>query len=81
MNWVTTRTSASRQAIADEFLESYVSWRETCEAVSSSYQWWGTCAARQRDLAFESYLAALDREEIAAQVHADRAERVRALNR
>jgi hypothetical protein len=80
MNWVTMRTSAGRQAIADEFLESYVSWRESCEAVSTSYQWWQACDAPQRGLAFESYLAALDREEIASQVHADRSERLRALN-
>jgi hypothetical protein len=42
-------------------------------------RWWRTCDALQRGLAFESYLAALDREEIAAQVHADRSERLRAV--
>jgi hypothetical protein len=71
--------STDRPAFADAVLASYVHWRESCEAVSTSYQWWRTCAAPQRGLAFETYLAALDREEIAAQIHADRSERLRAL--
>jgi hypothetical protein len=79
MSWVAKRASEDRPALADEFLESYVSWRESCEAVTTSYQWWETCDPGQRGLAFETYLAALDREEIAAQVHADRSERLRAL--
>jgi hypothetical protein len=79
MSWVAKRISAARPTLADEFLESYVSWRESCEAVTTTYRWWETCEATQRGLAFESYLAALDREEIAAQVHADRSERLRAL--
>jgi hypothetical protein len=79
MSWVAKRVSTDRPAPADEFLASYVVWRESCEAVSTSYQWWRTCAAPQRGLAFESYVAALDREEIAAQFHADRSERLRAL--
>jgi hypothetical protein len=79
MSWVAKRSPADRPALADEFLESYVLWRESCEAVTTSYGWWRTCDATQRGLAFESYLAALDREEIAAQVHADRSERLRAL--
>ena len=66
------RTSAGRRALTDEMLESYVVWRESCEAVTTSYQWWGTCDRAQRGVAFESYVAALDREEIAARAHADR---------
>jgi hypothetical protein len=79
VSWVTKPSRTDRPALADDFLESYVSWRESCEAVGTSYQWWLTCDAPQRGLAFESYLAALDREEIAAQVHADRSERLRAV--
>jgi hypothetical protein len=80
MSWVAKRTSTDGPALADDFLESYVSWRESCEAVGTAYQWWRTCDPAQRGLAFETYIAALDREEIAAQVHADRAERLHALN-
>jgi hypothetical protein len=79
MSWVARRSSTDRPSLADDFLESYVSWRESCEAVGTSYQWWRTCDTPQRGLAFESYLAALDREEIAAQIHSDRSERLRAL--
>jgi hypothetical protein len=67
------------QAVVDEFLDSYVSWRESCEAVSAAYRSWATCEPPQRGLAFESYRAALDREELAAQVHSDRAARARAV--
>jgi hypothetical protein len=62
----------------DEFLESYVLWRESCEAVSAAYEDWASCAPRRRGLAFESYRAALNWEELAAQLHSDRAARVRA---
>jgi hypothetical protein len=65
-------------ALVDEFVESYVFWRESCEAVSAAYKGWVDCARHRRDLAFESYRAALDWEELAAEVHAGRAARVRA---
>jgi hypothetical protein len=66
-------------ALVDAFLESYVSWREACEDVSAAYTSWASGEAPRRDLAFESYRAALDWEELAAQVHSDRAARVRAV--
>ena len=72
---------ADNQTLADEFLESYVCWRESCEVVTTSYQWWGSCDAPQRALAFDCYVAALDREEVAAGVHADWCERLRAVER
>jgi hypothetical protein len=59
----------------DKFLESYVYWRESCDAVHTSYNEWATCEPSRRDLAFESYRAALDWEELAAQVHSGRAAR------
>jgi hypothetical protein len=79
MTWVAKRVSAHRPSLADDFLASYVTWRDSCEAVRTSYEAWRTCAAAQRSLAFDSYVAALDQEEIAAQIHADRSARLRDL--
>jgi hypothetical protein len=66
------------KALVDEFLESYVFWRESCEAVTAAYESWTSCNSSRRDVEFEAYRAALDWEELAAEVHAGRAERVRA---
>jgi hypothetical protein len=68
-----------RSALADAFVDSWVSWREANEDVRIAYRWWSECARPQRALAFASYRAALDREQHAASVHSDWAERVRAL--
>ena len=70
-----------RSALADAFVDSWVSWREASEDVRIAYRWWSECARPQRALAFASYRAALDREQHAASVHSDWAERIRALGR
>jgi hypothetical protein len=75
------RARSERPPHAEDCLESYAVWRESCETVTATYRWWGRCEAPQRSLAFDSYLAALDREEIAAQVHAEKVERLHALGR
>jgi hypothetical protein len=59
-------------SVADEFLYSWVRWREACEDVHSAYRYWATCGPKESELAFEVYLAALDREEQAARIHARR---------
>jgi hypothetical protein len=63
--------------MVDEFLESYVSWREACEDVESAYSRWKESRAQQRDYEFATYQAALDREEHAAGIHSLMAERLR----
>ena len=68
-----------RSALADAFVDSWLSWRESCEDVRSAYRWWTACARPQRALAFVGYRAALDREQQAASIHSDWAERIRAL--
>jgi hypothetical protein len=55
--------------IVDDFLQSWISWREACESVHSAYDWWRTCDPSLRRTAFEAYRAALDREEHAARIH------------
>jgi hypothetical protein len=60
-------------ALADDFMTSYVCWREACEHVRASYDRWHACTPPQRALGFLGYRAALDREEQAARLHADQA--------
>jgi hypothetical protein len=73
MSWIANR----RPALGDEFLESYVCWREACEDVRSAYRRRAKSSPRQRGLAFAAYRAALDREEYAAGVHFHGALKVR----
>ena len=80
MSWVTRgRATAQRSVLADAFVDSWVSWREASDDVRSAYRWWSECARPQRALAFAGYRAALEREQHAASIHADSAERARAL--
>ena len=65
------------RSLGDEFIESWVWWREACEDVRSAYERWGQCKPAQRDLAFASYRAALDREDQAARVYSMFVNRVR----
>jgi hypothetical protein len=55
----------------DEVLETYVSWRETCEQVRIAYAEWRSSERWESDLTFAAYCAALDREESAARFYAD----------
>ncbi|MEA2431895.1 MAG: hypothetical protein QOF65_1528 [Thermoleophilaceae bacterium] len=79
MRWIPRSTPAVKRsaALVDEFIESYVFWRESCEAVRAAYKEWTNCTSPRRGLAFESYRAALDWEELAAQVHEGRVALVR----
>ena len=65
-----------RAPLVEEFLASYVHWREACEDVRSAYERWATGRSARTDFAFERYRAALDWEEHAARVHADRVQRI-----
>jgi hypothetical protein len=63
---------APRAVLADRFIDSYVSWREACEEVRAAYERWAGGESPRRDFAFERYRAALDWEEHAAHIHAER---------
>ena len=52
--------------LVDALIEHYVGWREECAAVASSYENWSRAESGDRALAFSAYVAALDREELAA---------------
>jgi hypothetical protein len=70
-----------RSALGDAFVDSWVAWREATEDVRTAYRWWSECARPHRALAFAGYRAALDREQHAANIHSDWAERIRAVSR
>jgi hypothetical protein len=70
-----------RSALGDAFVYSWVAWREATEDVRTAYRWWSKCARPQRALAFAGYRAALDREQHAASIYSDWAERIRLLGR
>lgn len=63
--------------LADDYLETYLRWREACAAARESYEKWNTAGRQTRAAAFAAYWAALDREEHAARIHCQRVERAR----
>jgi hypothetical protein len=62
--------------LVDEFVESYVHWREAAAAARDAYEHWTGANHGQRALAFAVYRAALDGEELAARAHRDCSERI-----
>lgn len=55
----------------DAAVDAYFRWRHECSAVRDAYRTWVSAGAGSRSLAFDAYIAALDREEGAANVYAD----------
>jgi hypothetical protein len=53
-------------------MEAYVDWREACLRVSDTYCSWSRATGRSAGVAFARYVAALDREERAAEMYANR---------
>jgi hypothetical protein len=64
--------------VMDDFLETYILWREECERVRNAYAHWTRARPPDRASAVAVYRAGLDREESAAHTHAESYERVRA---
>ncbi len=60
----------SQKRLVDRMTEAYVSWRETCLQVSDAYGSWASGTGLDSTSAFGGYMAALDREERAAEVYA-----------
>jgi predicted lipoprotein len=67
---------AVRERLADEVIETYVSWREACVAVERSYADWCRAPRDDRRLAHAVHVAALDREESAAEAYREAVEHV-----
>jgi hypothetical protein len=80
MRRMTTQTAAPgravRERLADEVIETYVSWREACLAVQRTYADWCRTKRYDRRLAHAVHVAALDREETAAEAHREAVEHV-----
>lgn len=64
-----TRTGR-RRADVDDVLAAYSAWRSECAAVRAAYGRWARGATRDADVTVAAYLAALDREERAAERYA-----------
>jgi hypothetical protein len=62
--------------LVDEFVDSYVGWREESAAARNAYEAYAGHSGGDRALAFAVYQAALDREERAARVYQECAERI-----
>lgn len=58
--------------LIDDLMEVYVEWREECLALNYAYERWADGPVADREMAFAAYLAALEREEQASAVYADR---------
>jgi hypothetical protein len=67
---------AALTPLVDELVDLYVSWREECAAVAASYENWSASDRPGRRLAFSAYLAALNREELAAATYRSLTERI-----
>jgi hypothetical protein len=67
--------SQIRAELIDEMLERYVDWREQCVAVAETYERWSNGSIDNRKLGFEVYKAALDLEEHASLIYAERVNR------
>jgi hypothetical protein len=65
-----------RPDVIDVLMEMYLEWREECVGLRTAYERWLSVPVEERDLAFAVYRAALDREEQASAVYADRFDRV-----
>jgi hypothetical protein len=53
-------------SLLDIVMDSYVQWRDESRGVHEAYRRWQLASREERDIAFERYLVALDREERAA---------------
>ncbi len=60
---------SGRLELLDATMDSYVHWRRESRAVAESYRNWSFAAGSERRVAFDRYVAALDREERAACGH------------
>jgi hypothetical protein len=56
--------------LVDRLIDAYVSWHEACLRVSDAYGSWASGTGPGATFAFDRYMAALDREERAAEVYA-----------
>jgi hypothetical protein len=68
-----------QRRVVDDAVDAYIEWRDECGAVWDAYCFWKRAPAADAEPAFQSYWAALDREERAAAIYAAQMARVGAL--
>jgi hypothetical protein len=73
------RLAESRTHRIDAVMDLYVTWRAECVAVADAYQSWRCAAREERGPTFDTYVAALDREEHAACAYQRLVEQVAAM--
>ncbi len=66
--------SSYERLLVDDTMLAYVEWREECAALRTCERHWRGGTAKQAVCAHTGYLAALEREEAAARVYAERLE-------
>jgi hypothetical protein len=62
-------TAAPNSELIDAVMDAYIEWREESAEVAATYRTWNEAPAYERTLSYDNYLAALDREELAANVY------------
>jgi hypothetical protein len=65
-----------RPEAVDRLIELYCEWRSQCWEVRGAYEQLTAASADDRALAYAAYVAALDREEAAADAYAEQVTRV-----
>jgi hypothetical protein len=68
--------ASPRPDVVDAAIDAYVRWREECTDARNAYRSWLNGAQPDRMLASAAYLAAIDREEAAANVYAEAVRRL-----
>lgn len=71
MKLTAIRRLLRRHEKADAAVDAYVRRRHECSAVREAYRTWVSADAGSTPLAFDAYIAAVDREEGAARIYAD----------
>jgi hypothetical protein len=64
-----TQSVRVRPSSIDDFIETYVCWREACDLVWVAYGRWLRAPQGERAPAFAAYQAELEREDLAARAH------------
>jgi hypothetical protein len=64
-----SRESSRQREALDAAFDTYLDWRERCDAVEGAYAYWAHSAPAEAARAFGAYERALDREESAADAY------------
>ena len=74
--WDALASAATSPWLNDEFVASYVRWREAALSANNAYERWAGVDGQDQAAAFAAYRAALDGEELAARAYRECADRV-----